>query len=235
MVEHSNICTLNIYEKLMCIMKEIPVVVKNLEVQQTRDKTYKAVSERDILDAVKPLEHKYRVYSYPCKREILESHLIESSNTYQGKETKKTSFMSRMETVYRFVNIDDPKQYIETTVFSEGIDAQDKGSGKAMTYADKYALMKAYKISTGDDPDQTASKDEYYTDEYFDKIVKSKNLSAEQCTKIMAAANGDIDLIKDILGVFGYTSASETPAKLFPRILKEIEVRISGVASGAKQ
>lgn len=26
-----------------------------------------------------------------------------------------------------------------------------------MTYADKYALMKAYKITTGDDPDKDAS------------------------------------------------------------------------------
>ena len=28
-----------------------------------------------------------------------------------------------------------------------------------MTYADKYALLKAYKIVTGDDPDQEASND----------------------------------------------------------------------------
>ena len=28
-----------------------------------------------------------------------------------------------------------------------------------MTYADKYALLKAYKIITGDDPDQKASED----------------------------------------------------------------------------
>ena len=32
-----------------------------------------------------------------------------------------------------------------------------------MTYADKYALMKAYKISTGDDPDQNASVDTHYS------------------------------------------------------------------------
>ena len=31
-----------------------------------------------------------------------------------------------------------------------------------MTYADKYALMKMYKISTGDDPDADPSNDEYY-------------------------------------------------------------------------
>lgn len=102
------------------------------------------------------------MYSYPVSREILESHILESENEYQGKVTKKSTFMTRVKTVYRFVNVDEPTDFIETTVFSEGIDAQDKGSGKAMTYGDKYALMKMYKISTGDDPDQQASEPTNY-------------------------------------------------------------------------
>jgi hypothetical protein len=70
--------------------------------------------------------------------------------------------MTRIETTYRFVNVDKPDEFIEIVSFAEGIDSQDKGSGKAMTYADKYALMKAYKISTGDDPDQEASQPTEY-------------------------------------------------------------------------
>jgi hypothetical protein len=149
---------MNIYQKMAKITAELKTVAKNLEVQQTRTSSYKAVSERDILDAVKPLEEKHGVYSYPASRRVLESNILESENVYKDTVTKKTTFMTRIETVYRFVNIDEPSEYIETTVFSEGIDSQDKGSGKAMTYADKYALMKAYKISTGDDPDQYASE-----------------------------------------------------------------------------
>lgn len=153
---------MNIFQKMAAITAELQTVAKNLTVQQTKTSSYKAVSERDILDAVKPLETKHGVYSYPVKRTILESNLLESENEYQGKVTKKTTFMTRIETVYRFVNVDKPDEYIETTTFAEGIDTQDKGSGKAMTYADKYALMKAYKISTGDDPDQNASEENNY-------------------------------------------------------------------------
>lgn len=153
---------MNIFQKMAAITAELQTVAKNLTVQQTKTSSYKAVSERDILDAVKPLETKHGVYSYPVKRTILESNLLESENEYQGKVTKKTTFMTRIETVYRFVNVDKPDEYIETTTFAEGIDTQDKGSGKAMTYADKYALMKAYKISTGDDPDQNASEENSY-------------------------------------------------------------------------
>ena len=154
---------LNIYQRMSAITAELQTVAKNLNVETGKGKGYKAVSERDVIDAVKPLEAKHGVYSYPASRRVLESAALESESEWNGKVTKKTTFFERIETVYRFVNTDDPADFIETTTFAEGIDSQDKGSGKAMTYADKYALMKAYKISTGDDPDQTASEDVNYT------------------------------------------------------------------------
>lgn len=152
---------LNIFQRMAAISVEMATVAKNLTVGEGRNK-YKAVSERDIIDAVKPLEAKHGVYSYPSSRRVLESNLLESESTYNGNTTKKTTFMTRIETTYRFVNMDKPDEYIEIVSFAEGIDSQDKGSGKAMTYADKYALMKAYKISTGDDPDQEASQPTEY-------------------------------------------------------------------------
>ena len=166
--------TKNIYQRMSLITAELRTVAKNLTVSTGKNNSYKAVSERDVLDAVKPLEEKHGVYSYPAKRTVLESNLLESESTYNGQTTKKTTFMTRIETVYRFVNVDNPDDYIETTTFAEGIDAQDKGSGKAMTYGDKYALMKAYKISTGDDPDQDASKEENYTKKTDKSITKQK-------------------------------------------------------------
>lgn len=157
----------NIYQRMAAITAELQTVAKNLTVPTGGKNSYKAVSERDILDAVKPLEDKHGVYSYPLSRTVLESNLLESEKSYTDSKgnttvTQTTTFMTRIETIYRFVNVDNPLEYIDTVTFAEGIDAQDKGSGKAMTYADKYALMKAYKISTGDDPDQTASEDNNY-------------------------------------------------------------------------
>ena len=150
---------MNIYQKMAAITAELKAVEKDLTVQTTKSSSYKAVSERGILDAVKPLEDKYGVYSFPVSREVLESHLIQNESVYEDNKgnkttTPKTSYMTRIKTVYRFVNIDKPTEYIDTITFAEGIDSQDKGSGKAMTYADKYALMKSYKISTGEDVDE---------------------------------------------------------------------------------
>ena len=165
---------MNIYQRMSAITAELQTVAKNLEVETGRGKSYKAVSERDIIDAVKPAEIKHGVYSYPCNREIVAAEMLENETAYNGQITKKTTIFSRIKTTYRFVNIDDPTEYIETVTFAEGIDPQDKGSGKAMTYADKYALMKAYKISTGDDPDQNASDETHYT-------KNTQNISCTDC------------------------------------------------------
>lgn len=154
---------MNIYQRMSAITAELQTVAKNLTVSTGKNNSYKAVSERDIIDAVKPVEFKHGVYSYPVDREILESEILESETEYQGKVTKKTTFFSRIRTTYRFVNMDKPDEYVDMVTFAEGIDSGDKGSGKAMTYGDKYALMKAYKISTGDDPDQNASVDTHYS------------------------------------------------------------------------
>ena len=147
---------MNIFEKLSNITNEISNVNKNLTVGQGKN-SYKAVGEADVLKAVKELEFKYRIYSYPAEREVIESSMFTTTNEYGDKN----NIFSRIKTVYRFVNIDKPEEYIETITFAEGIDTQDKGSGKAMTYSDKYALMKSYKIITGEDPDQNPSEDGY--------------------------------------------------------------------------
>lgn len=146
---------LNIFQKLSAISNELSTVAKNLEVGYGQSK-YKAVSEADILNAVKPLEAKHGVYSYPLTRTVIESGTIE--NIDKTGVIKKQLF-ERIEVVYRFVNIEDPDDHLDITSYGDGIDPQDKSVGKAMTYADKYALMKAYKIVTGDDPDQFQSED----------------------------------------------------------------------------
>ena len=161
--ESVDIKSMNIFQRVAAITDELGVVAKNLSVSAGKDGSYKAVSERDIIDAVKPLETKYRVYSYPSSREIIDDEILEGEKTYNGQTTKTTTFFTRIKTEYTFLNIDNPEDRYTTIVFSEGIDPGDKGSGKAMTYADKYALMKAYKISTGDDPDQNASEENRYT------------------------------------------------------------------------
>lgn len=150
---------MNIYEKMSSITMEIAAVAKNLSVGFGKS-SYRAVGESDVLAAVKPIEAKYKIYSYPVSRKIIDAGELESqSKDYKTGEvvTKKQMYI-RIETVYRFVNIENPDETIDVIAYGDGVDPQDKAPGKAMTYSDKYALMKAYKIQTGEDPDQYASE-----------------------------------------------------------------------------
>lgn len=149
--------TKNIYQKMLAIADEMGVVTKNLSIPSGNGKSYKAVSERDVIDAVKPLETKHGIYSYPYSREIIDNATITTQRNYNGKDVESKQIYLRLQVVYRFVNTDKPDEYIDITSYGDGLDSGDKATGKAMTYADKYALMKAYKISTGEDPDQEPS------------------------------------------------------------------------------
>ena len=144
---------MNIYQKMSAITKDINTVAKNLQVGEGKNQ-YKAVGEADVLAAVKPIEIKHGVYSYPFDREIVESGEMVSTTKYGDRK----SLYLRVKTIYRFVNVDEPSEFIDITTYGDGVDSQDKAPGKAMTYGDKYALLKAYKIQTGDDPDQNESE-----------------------------------------------------------------------------
>lgn len=155
---------LNIYQRMLAITADMQTVAKNLLVPAGGGK-YRAVSETDVLNAVKPLEIRHGVYSYPVERRTISVDVLETEerrkdyDTKQYEIIKKTQFVYRIETRYRFVNVDCPDEYIDVVSYGDGIDSADKAPGKAMTYSDKYALLKAYKIQTGDDPDQDASPD----------------------------------------------------------------------------
>ena len=149
---------MNIYQRMLAATSEISRVAKNLNVGYGQT-SYKATGEADVLAAVKPIEEKYGIYSYPYSRKIIDSGEMVSVKEIKGEKKEARQMYLRMEIIYRFVNIDNPTEYIDITTFGDGLDSQDKAPGKAMTYGDKYALLKAYKIMTGDDPDQNASGD----------------------------------------------------------------------------
>ena len=200
----------NIYKKMSAITAELTAVAKNLNVGIGKA-AYKAVGEADVLAAVKPLEEKHGVYSYPYSRKIVEADLVTTTSEYQGKVTEKTNRYLRIETVYRFVNIDNPEEYIDITTYGDGIDPQDKAVGKAMTYSDKYALLKAYKIITGEDPDQFKSEEG----------KTEKKLTYREKVIITAREKGiDLkELAKD------YEITNKTSELRYEEILKDLEGR----------
>ncbi len=175
---------MNIYEKMLKATEEIRTVAKNLEVGIGKNQ-YKAVGEADVLNAVKPIEAKLGIYSYPLSRKIVDTNVFTTTSEYQGKTTERSNLFMRLETVYRFVNVENPEEFIDITTYGDGVDTQDKAPGKAMTYSDKYALLKAYKIGTGDDPDQNPSQEGKFKEP---KEKEIKEISEKKINKVQIAS-----------------------------------------------
>ena len=221
---------MNIYEKLNEIINELGIVEKNLNVSTGKGGSYKAVSEKDVLDAIKPIEYKYKIYSYPLNREVIADEQLEKISTYNGKETKTISQFMRIKTTYRFINIEKPEEYIDIVSYGDGIDTGDKAPGKAMTYSDKYALMKCYKVSTGDDPDKDAS-DSYNMSNKNQIVNKTANAETKKLitdniinlfNTWIAKNNIDKSIIDSVLNKYGFKAINEVDTETYKKIVNEI-------------
>ena len=238
---------MNIYQKMSAITNELRTVAKNLNVEIAKGKSYKAVSEKDVLDAIKPLEEKYGIYSYPIDSEITDRDILVKENEYNGNITRTNTLFMRLERTYRFINIDKSDEYIDIKSYGDGLDTGDKAPGKAMTYADKYALMKAYKITTGDDSDAESSPEKGYSKvEEKPKAEPKKTtteppkpvetpktedelMSLEDKTAIsnMIAENGlEASIIVEISKSLGYASPVEIRAKDKDAIIAAIQEKV---------
>lgn len=205
---------MNIYEKLSAITQEITTVAKNLNVGYGKS-SYKAVGEADVLAAVKPAELKYGVYSFPVFREIVDSAVLTSVDK-DGNE-KRQLFM-RVKTVYRFVNMEKPEEYVDMVTYGDGVDPGDKAPGKAMTYADKYGLLKAYKIITGDDPDQKASE----TLKAFEKKGEEKVTEIQGVALLQTLKAAGVQ-IPTLLKQYGVENVSDLTQKQHSDIIRKLE------------
>lgn len=149
---------LNIYEKIQNVAAEIKGIEKDMSVSTGQNSTpYKAVSDKNVILKVKLAEQKHRIVSIPRRSELIKSDTLMSAPDQWGKV--KTTFVDIVKITLDIVDLDEPTSVVSVESFGRGVDNGDKGFGKAMTYARKYALLNAYKIATGVDPDQVASRD----------------------------------------------------------------------------
>ena len=205
---------LNIYQRLSKITHELTNVAKNLTVGIGKS-SYKGVGEADVLAAVKPLEEKYGVYSYPVKREEVYAEAFTGQKAgYKKDDPPRTTykFVIRLKTTYRFVNIDMPTEYVDQEVFSDGEDPMDKAPGKAMTYGDKYALLKAFKIITGDDPDQNHSNETTPTNMTPTQGARSTLLQQDRIKGLIADGKIDVAGLMTYYKVDNVTELNHTQA-----------------------
>jgi len=86
---------------------------------------------------------------------------VEYIDKDSGHVNKRTiTYFTELDMVMTWVNADEPKETIPCQWYGQGVDiAGEKGVGKAMTYAEKYFMLKFFNIPTDkDDPDSFQEK-----------------------------------------------------------------------------
>lgn len=122
----------NILQRLNAVMTEVDYIQR----EQKQGMRYKIVSHDKVTALVRPALVKHGVVYWPSGFQI----------TQNGNRTQ-------LQCKVVFANMDNTSDRIEVDTAGYGIDDQDKGPGKAISYAVKYALLKALGLETGDDPD----------------------------------------------------------------------------------
>lgn len=145
----------NIFERIQAVSEAVKNVEKNLVVG-TGNSAYKAVADMDVLLKVKEAEKANGIISIPVKQELVKSEIVRTAGQ-NGYE--KITYVDVVKMTLRIINVDNPNETLDVESYGRGLDAGDKGFGKASTYARKYALLNAYKIATGVDPDQFKSEE----------------------------------------------------------------------------
>ena len=130
---------MNIYEKISAIMQDVQYLTKDDQVKFGTT-SYKALSEEKVTGIMRAELIKHKLVIYP----------IQQSASRIGQIT-------HVDVMYRLVNVETPEEYIDIASCGDGADSQDKGSGKAMTYAFKYMWLRAFALPTGEDPDKISS------------------------------------------------------------------------------
>lgn len=183
-VEAIDTKAMNIYEKIQAVSNEVRNVEKNLVVG-TGNSSYKAVGDLDVVMKVKEAETKFRVVSIPVRQELVKSEIVRvvGNNGYE-----KLTYADIVKMTVKIVNLDNTSETIEVESFGRGLDAGDKGFGKASTYARKYALLNAYKIATGEDPDANKSEQQVALtkDEVKDKVINYMMQNANYCNSCLS-------------------------------------------------
>lgn len=150
--------TLTLHQKMLEVMKSIERLQKDTEVGYNGKAQYKAMSEEKVTSTVRAKFVELGILVYPFEQEVMKEGNITTTNTK-----------------YRMVNVDDPLDYVDLASSGQGADTQDKGVGKAMTYAYKYMLLRTFAIPTGEDPDKIHSDE--LTDKFKAEEKKKKSAS----------------------------------------------------------
>ena len=139
---------LQLVKKLAKVMKEVQYIQKR---GFNKFNNYNYATESDVQEKVREVLAEQNVIMLP--------DVIEHTTREHTNRKGYTEYIATVKVKFTFID-GDTGENLSIHSSGEGQDAGDKAVYKAITGAQKYALMKAFIIPTGDDPEADNGVDE---------------------------------------------------------------------------
>lgn len=142
--EETKVVVPSIHERILAVMEECGYVQKD---GYNSFSKYKYVTHDAVVEHVRPALIKHRVLAVST---MLEVEWPDGSKTNAGKSNN----VCRVKMQTKFINADNPTDFIEVEFWGEAADTGDKAIFKAISGVKKYILTNTFALATGDDPEQ---------------------------------------------------------------------------------
>lgn len=152
---------MSIYKKLLEVQKQIIGLGKD-----KKSFSYSYVTGDKVLEYVKPIMNSQGLL---LKQEIIK--VDRERIDYKTKSGEKSEILYNVE--FKFTWIDcDTGEKDETLFHAAGMNDWEKGLGSALTYAERYFLLKYFHIATDEDDVDNSDRKKQEEDEIKNKAVK---------------------------------------------------------------
>ncbi len=204
---------LNIHQRLNAVMADVNYIKKDKKIEIGKG-SYSVTGHDAVTKLIHPLLVKHKISLIPTVVEM----------TQEGNRTRV--LMS-----FDWINIDDPKDLFTNQCVSYGMCNQDKGPGKAISYAQRFITLKTLHLETGerdieeDDVDFSPMSKEEKMVENFAKEVEAKisKDEAKDLIKFSTSLGLEKDDVVMCLNDNGYEKTVDIPKDGLVKFKKELE------------
>lgn len=163
-----------LYQKMLNVYKAVDYLQKDDQVKFGQT-SYKAISEEKVTSTVRAALVENGLIVYPIEQ-----------------EHKKEGNLSMVDVKYKLVDT-ETGEYEIIVSSGTGADTQDKGVGKAMTYAFKYLFLRTFAIPTGEDPDKVSSAELDEKERKAKEAAKKQDIPPASLKAKYEAGKGSMD------------------------------------------
>lgn len=191
-----------------------------------------AVVESVNKDKDKKVNNQYSFVSHDAVAKKLHTPMVEAGIVMIPDVVQLIQTGNRTEVKMHltFVNIDSPEDRFTVTSWGYGNDMQDKGIGKAVSYAVKYGLLKTFCLETGDDVEKdNINHDPNFKPEVIEEEAEVETLSGAQVEEIVKAMNADPQMIKKLCDFYKVKILKNIAADRYDSIMKSIKSKVTSI------